>query len=154
VTALQITPGRLVQPVEAASYDAWIKYYRPDETAGNASISYYTKGAVIGFLLDARLRPRDRGAKTLDDLMRLMFERFSGARGYTTRGSARKRRRRWQGLRAAPGCGSGWRRRWTQPRSSDYREALDWFGLQFRPLPEKPRPSLGVRTRVDGSGPS
>jgi len=149
VTALQITPGRLVQPVEAASYDAWIKYYRPDENSGNASISYYTKGAVIGFLLDARLRRATGGAKTLDDLMRLMFERFSGARGYTP-----------EDLRAAaaevagPAGGAGMRQ-WLAAavdttQELDYREALDWFGLQFRPLPEKPRPSLGVRTRVDG----
>src|SRR5205085_1862216 len=84
VIALQTTPGRLVQPAETASYDAWIKYYRPDENSANASISYYTKGAIIGFLLDARLRHATNGVRSLDDLMKLMYARFSGARGFTS----------------------------------------------------------------------
>ena len=56
IRTLQSTPGRLVQPVESASFDAWIKQYRPDENSINTSISYYTKGAVLGFVLDARIR--------------------------------------------------------------------------------------------------
>ena len=47
IHSLQTTPGRLVQSAEAASFDAWIKQYRPDENSPNVSISYYTKGAVI-----------------------------------------------------------------------------------------------------------
>ena len=43
--------GRLVQSAELASYDAWVKYYRPDENSNNVSVSYYTKGALLGFLL-------------------------------------------------------------------------------------------------------
>ena len=56
IQSLQTTPGRLEQSVEAASYDASIKYYRTDENSPNTSISYYVKGAVIGFLLDANVR--------------------------------------------------------------------------------------------------
>ena len=56
IESLQTTPGRLVQPVADASHDAWIKFYRPNENSRNTTISYYTKGAVIGFLLDARVR--------------------------------------------------------------------------------------------------
>ena len=70
VRSLQTTPGRLEQSVEAASYDAWIKYYRPDENTPNTAISYYVKGAVIGFLLDAHIRRLTDGAKSLDDVMR------------------------------------------------------------------------------------
>ena len=50
IEELQTTPGRTVQSVELASFDAWIKYYRPDENSANTSISYYTKGAVAAFL--------------------------------------------------------------------------------------------------------
>ena len=39
-----------------ASFDAWIKQYRPDDNTVNSTISYYTKGAVLGFVLDARIR--------------------------------------------------------------------------------------------------
>ena len=46
--------------MESASYDAWIKYYRADENTPNTAISYYVKGAVIGFLLDAHIRRADR----------------------------------------------------------------------------------------------
>ena len=50
IRQLQTTPGRLAMPVETASRDAWIKYYRPDENTPNTAISYYTKGAVIAFV--------------------------------------------------------------------------------------------------------
>ena len=60
---LQTTPGRLVQSVEQASFDAWIKYYRPDENSPNVSISYYTKGAVLGFLLDAQDPGSEQGSQ-------------------------------------------------------------------------------------------
>ena len=83
VEALQTTPGRLVQSAEMASYDAWIKYYRPDENAANTSVSYYTKGAVIAFLLEAKIRKATGGARGLDDVMRAAYQKFSGARGYT-----------------------------------------------------------------------
>ena len=83
IASLQSTPGRLLQSAEQASYDAWIKLYRPDENSANTSISYYTKGAVVGWLLDARIRHATDGKKSLDDLMRLAFEQFSGDHGYT-----------------------------------------------------------------------
>jgi predicted metalloprotease with PDZ domain len=149
IVALQTTPGRLVQPVELASYDAWIKYYRPDENSANASISYYTKGAVIGFLLDALLRSGSGGSKSLDDLMRLMYARFSGTRGFTS-----------QDFRAAVAevagpSGAAGMRQWLvgaleSTQELDYSVALAWFGLQFKQTPEQRRVWLGVRTRLDG----
>ena len=66
-----------------ASYDTWIKQYRPDENTANTTINYYPKGAVIAFLLDARIRRATNGSKSLDDAMRLAYERYSGAKGYT-----------------------------------------------------------------------
>jgi predicted metalloprotease with PDZ domain len=149
IVSLQTTPGRLVQPAEMASYDAWIKYYRPDENSSNASISYYTKGAVIGFLLDARLRRATGGAKSLDDLMRLMYERFSGSKGYTPE-DVRATAVEVAGSAAADELRPWLAKALDSTDELDYREALEWFGLQFKPLPEKPRAWLGVRTRVDG----
>jgi predicted metalloprotease with PDZ domain len=83
IEELQTTPGRLVQSAEMASFDAWIKYYRPDENSINTSISYYTKGAVVALLLDARVRKATNGAKSLDDVLRAAYDKYSGARGYT-----------------------------------------------------------------------
>ena len=84
IEELQNTPGRLQQPVADASFDAWIKLYRPDENSANSSISYYKKGAVIAWLLDARIRATTGGAQNLDDLMRLAMQRYSGQRGFST----------------------------------------------------------------------
>jgi predicted metalloprotease with PDZ domain len=76
ITQLWRTPGRLRTPLELASYDSWIKHYRPDESTANTSVSYYLKGSVVGFLLDLEIRRRTSGARSLDDVMRLLFERY------------------------------------------------------------------------------
>lgn len=54
------TPGRHLQSAEAASFDAWIKLYRPDENTPNTSVSYYLKGSLIALLLDLEIRSRSR----------------------------------------------------------------------------------------------
>ncbi len=67
-------PGRQVQSVAQASFDAWVKYYRQDENTPNATVSYYTKGALVALCLDLTLRQegqKSQGSKaTLDDVMR------------------------------------------------------------------------------------
>ncbi len=70
------TPGRKVQSVAEASFDAWIKYYRADENTPNATISYYAKGALIALALDLTLRSEGRG--TLDDVMRRLWNASAG----------------------------------------------------------------------------
>ncbi|MBP7564394.1 MAG: M61 family metallopeptidase [Burkholderiaceae bacterium] len=74
-TANQVlqTPGRFVQSVAQASFDAWVKYYRQDENTPNATVSYYTKGALVGLAFDLTLRAEGRG--TLDDVMRGLWQR-------------------------------------------------------------------------------
>ena len=67
------TPGRLVQSVAQASFDAWVKYYRQDENTPNATVSYYTKGALVGLAFDLTLRSEGQG--TLDDVMRGLWKR-------------------------------------------------------------------------------
>ncbi|MBN9417681.1 MAG: M61 family metallopeptidase [Candidatus Eremiobacteraeota bacterium] len=83
IEALQTAPGRLVQPLRYSSYDAWIKYYRPDENSANSGVSYYVKGSLVGLLLDARIREASDGKHTLDDVMRKAYKLYSGAEGYT-----------------------------------------------------------------------
>ena len=67
------TPGRLVQSVAQASFDAWVKYYRQDENTPNATVSYYTKGALVALCLDLTLRLE--GHTTLDEVMRVLWQR-------------------------------------------------------------------------------
>jgi hypothetical protein len=51
------TPGRQsAKSVAQSSFDAWIKYYRPDENSVNATVSYYTKGSLVALCLDLSLR--------------------------------------------------------------------------------------------------
>ena len=75
---LETTPGRLLRPVTEASIDAWIRHYRPNSNSVNNTISYYTKGAVIGFVLDAYLRKESKGRHDLDEVMRKMYGLYSG----------------------------------------------------------------------------
>ncbi len=125
---LQTTPGRLVQSAEMASYDAWVKEYRPDENTINSAISYYTKGAVVAFLLDARVRRATGGQKTLDDVMRAAYQRFSGTTGFTDAEF-------FQLASAVAGTDLvPWFHDATQTTGElQYTEALDWLGLRFRP---------------------
>ena len=84
VEGVQRTEGRKLQSLKDSSYDAWIKYYRPDENSSNTRISYYSKGAVVAFLLDAKIRKLTKGKKSLDDLMRKMFKEYSKS-GFTSK---------------------------------------------------------------------
>jgi len=67
------TPGREVQAVAQASFDAWVKYYRQDENTANATVSYYTKGALVALCFDLTLRAE--GRTTLDEVMRALWQR-------------------------------------------------------------------------------
>jgi predicted metalloprotease with PDZ domain len=76
LNAVLATPGRRVQSVADASFDAWTKHYRPDENTPNATVSYYQKGALVALLCDLTLR--QRGAGTLDDVMRRLWKTSAG----------------------------------------------------------------------------
>jgi predicted metalloprotease with PDZ domain len=70
------TPGRELQSVAQASFDAWVKYYRQDENTPNATVSYYTKGSLVALCLDLTLRAE--GKTTLDAVMRALWVRTQG----------------------------------------------------------------------------
>jgi predicted metalloprotease with PDZ domain len=78
------TPGAKIESAAASSFDAWIKYYRPNENSNNSTVSYYSKGEVIGLLLDLEIIHATKGAKSLDDVMKAMYLQCkSKGRGYT-----------------------------------------------------------------------
>jgi predicted metalloprotease with PDZ domain len=76
IEQLQTRPGRFETSLEEASFDAWIKYYRPDENAINNQISYYDKGEVVNMMLDVTIRTASGGAKSLDDVLRYLYNEF------------------------------------------------------------------------------
>jgi predicted metalloprotease with PDZ domain len=73
-TRVERAPGTAVQTLVDASFEAWIKYYQPDENAPNATVSYYVKGALVALCLDLLLR-RDAGS-SLDAVMRAAWQRW------------------------------------------------------------------------------
>jgi predicted metalloprotease with PDZ domain len=81
--------GRTKQSVAESSFDAWSKYYRQDENAPNAIVSYYAKGSLVGLGLDLTIRQKSGGQRSLDDIMLALWQRYGrdfypdGRRGVT-----------------------------------------------------------------------
>lgn len=81
--------GRTKQSVAESSFDAWSKYYRQDENAPNAIVSYYAKGSLVGLGLDLTIRQKSGGKRSLDDIMLALWQRYGrdfypdGRRGVT-----------------------------------------------------------------------
>lgn len=160
IAGTERTPGRFVQSLSASSFDAWIKAYRRDENSVNALFSYYSGGAVAGFLIDAEIQRASAGEASLDDVMREAYERYSGKHGYTES--------EFIALAsevAGEDLGSWFDRLVRQPGAFDYQPALDWFGLEFEspksstnsgyfPVPEEPvdipKGWLGASTSESG----
>lgn len=69
-------PGYRIQSAALASYDAWIKHYRPDENSANTSISYYNKGAMLAVALDVHILSETQGTKRLDNVLRTAYQTF------------------------------------------------------------------------------
>ena len=84
IKQLQERPGRFQTSLEESSFDAWIKYYRPDENAINNQISYYDKGEVVSMMLDITIRTASGGARSYDDVLRYLYnEYFKKGKNYT-----------------------------------------------------------------------
>ena len=145
IETVQTGPGRLVQSAAAASFDAWIKYYRPDENTVNVAISYYDKGFLLGLLIDAKIRNATNGAKGLDDVMRAAYQKYSGASGYTP-----DQFRAVAEQVAGTNLSTFWNQYVEGTAELDYTDLLGAFGLRFRPAgPPSTRASFGALTRND-----
>ena len=129
----------------AGVLDAWIKFYRPDENSRNTSVSYYTKGAVVGFLLDMRIRAATGGAKTLDTSCAA-----PGPLLRRPRFMPNEFRATAEAVAGVPL--SGWLAHALDTTAElDYAEALDWLGLTFGDDPvgdEDEDGWIGVVTRA------
>lgn len=83
--AVHNQPGNKIQSVSESSFDAWIKYYRPNENSSNTTISYYNKGSLIACIMDLAIINHSKGKQSLDDAMRYAYKEFykNKGRGYT-----------------------------------------------------------------------
>lgn len=122
---LEMTPGRKMRSVTEASFDAWIRHYQPNPNAINNSVSYYTKGAVIGFVLDTYIRKESKGRHSLDDVMREMYSLYA-TKPYTE-----------QAFRqivvdiGGTAAGDLLQTLLTTTVDPDVDKALDWYGLRL-----------------------
>lgn len=140
--------GRLKQTVAESSFDAWIKYYRQDENAPNSVVSYYTKGSLVALAFDLTIRAQTRNRKSLDDVMRLLWQRY-GRDFYRGRG---------RGIAEdevealfAEATGADLRKLFAQAvhgtRDLPLADLLAPFGVTLQPDASGTTPSLGVRLR-------
>lgn len=84
IEGLRSRPGERVQSLEDSSFDAWIKFNRPGPDRDNTTVSFYSKGALASLVLDTEIRSRTNGNKSLDNVMRMLYQRFPlGGPGYT-----------------------------------------------------------------------
>ena len=74
INQMKVYPGRRWQSAEESSFDSWIKYSKSDPNAPNVTMSYYTQGAIIGWMLDMQIRKNTQGRMTLDNVMRKIYE--------------------------------------------------------------------------------
>jgi predicted metalloprotease with PDZ domain len=85
INDLESRPGRNILTLNESSWDAWIREYRPNENSRNTAISYYLKGQVVAFMLDASIVANTNGARNLDDVMRALWKQWKNrpAKGFT-----------------------------------------------------------------------
>ncbi len=155
IKRLQTTPGRKVQTLEGSSFDAWIKLYRPDEDTINSAVSYYTKGAVVAFLLDAAIRRYTDGQRSLDDALRLAWSRYGkdgGAKAEHPDGErfTEQALSRILAETAGRSLDGLLNQALTSTDELDYDRALEWFGLRFKPPKDHEKPAAdGEATPTD-----
>ena len=85
VNYVESSVGARVQPVAHASFDAWIKAYRPNENSSNTTMTYYSRGMIIASVLDAMIIKQSNGKECLDHLMKDLYETYyvGKNRGFT-----------------------------------------------------------------------
>jgi predicted metalloprotease with PDZ domain len=75
ITELENRPANRWQSAEQSSLDVWLEKY-PLYNQPEYSVSYYTKGQLLGDLLDILIRDRTENEKSLDDVLRAMNSEF------------------------------------------------------------------------------
>jgi len=146
IQALQDRPGRFETSLEEASFDAWIKYYRSDENAVNNQISYYDKGELVNFLLDTEIRSASKGAKSLDDVLRYLYNEFYKKNKNYTPEDYQKISEMMAGRSL-----EDFFAKYVRGRSEiDYNAILSGLGLQLKDNKGRETTYLGANLRQDG----
>ena len=150
IASLQKSPGRLKQSLEQSSAEVW-NNSNSGVGAKPTTVSYYVKGNVVSFLLDAHVRRLTSGKRSMDDVMRLAYGRYGGERGFT----ADELRRTVEEV-AGRGMKAWFAKSIESPGELDYGEMLGWYGLRFSAntggaswqLEERPRATAAQRRQL------
>jgi predicted metalloprotease with PDZ domain len=126
IATLQGSPGRLKQTLEQASLDVWNSGTSGVGRDPENLVSYYVKGPVVGFVLDAKIQAATGGKKSLQDVMRHAYRKYSGARGFTA-----DEFRKVAETVAETDLAGAFHSWLASTDEIDYQEALEWFGLRF-----------------------
>lgn len=138
LTAMWSGAGRFRQSLAESSFDAWIRYYRPDENTRNSTQNYYGNGAIAATVLDLTIRRATKGAKCLDDAIRSLYrETYGAGRGYRL-DDVERCLSQAAGTDLAPLLASLTR----GPLDPEFGELLAAFGLRLEPV-DRDRPYLG-----------
>lgn len=140
INSIENQPGNKVQPVAHASFDAWIKAYRPTENSYNTTISYYTKGSVVANMFDLMIIKNTKGEKSLDDVMKLLYNKYykQENRGFTSE-EMKKTLEEVSGLN----LDDFYAKYINGTETFDYPTLFSYVGFQVEPLTENSL-SLGV----------
>jgi predicted metalloprotease with PDZ domain len=148
---VQRDPGRKRQTLAESSFDAWTKYYRPDENTPNTVVSYYAKGALVALALDLTLRAGTENRVSLDDVMRTLWLRYGERAGHDGVGvgddDIRLLAEELSGLELTHFFASAIH------GTSELALAplLKPFGIRLQRDKAPTTPTLGVKTRTDGA---
>jgi predicted metalloprotease with PDZ domain len=151
IASVMTMPGRHKQSVAESSFDAWTRYYKQDENAANAIISYYTKGSLVALALDLTIRLATDHQHSLDDVMRLLWVRY-GRDFYQGNPIGLSEKGFPQLVREATGVDvSNEIQRWAYGREDlPLKQLFATQGLSLEWKSANARPSLDIRTRKQG----
>jgi predicted metalloprotease with PDZ domain len=142
ITRVMRGSGRFKQTLEESSFDAWTKFYKQDENAPNAIVSYYAKGALLAMLLDLKIRERSEGEKSLDDVMRALWQRHGKTSTGLPEGAFESIAQQVTGLDLTEFFAWGVR----STRDLQLAEGLTSVGVELHLLPAKSSTDMGGLT--------
>jgi predicted metalloprotease with PDZ domain len=141
------TPGRKVQPLGESSYDAWIKLYRRDAYSDNNQISYYLKGQLVSLLLDLLIRAKYNNKRSLDDVMRIMWQRF----GQDEIGFSEAQLRAVIAEVAEEDLNDFFTRYIETTEELPFDDYLNSFGLHLKTVDDADLPYLGIKVQSENN---
>lgn len=146
LTLVENLPGNKIQSVTDASWDAWIKAYRPNENSPNTTISYYSKGALVALMLDLCIIHHTKAEKSLDHVMRHLYKEIYKKEN---RGFSESEIKQIIEQTAGEDLTDLFERHIYGTESIDYAKYLNYAGMELH-TEVKETPYLGITTRKDG----